>query len=263
MAFAEEAATPMLNSPNYAVSQPDPAERQELTSVGSVASSLALDHLWMLFMSGVYRLDEYRFSDTECEIRIRYPDPNERLPTLSAKSRPIFERVLLGESQNSVAIDLGLSSSSVAGACKQALSGIAVEHRSRCTPVVLIIAAHAAHGFRFPDARTCSDRAGIGSLTLRLARPDLVLPAVLSPREQDIVRRLVGGWSTSSLAAERPTSKRTIANQLASIFQKLGVSGRGELLARVVRDHSAMWASTALTEQPGGLKRVAANEYTG
>ena len=253
----------MLNSPIYAVSQPDLAERQEFTSLGSVASSLALDHLWMLFMSGVYRLDEYRFSDTECQIRIRYPDPNERLPALSARTRRIFERVLLGESQTTVAIDLGLSSSSVAGACKQAVSGIAVEHRARCTPVVLIIAAHAAHGFRFPEALTCSRRAGNGSLTLRLARPDLMLPAILSPREQDLVRRVVEGWSTSSLAAERPTSKRTIANQLASIFQKLGISGRGELLARLVRDHSAMWASTALSEQPGGLKRVAANEYTG
>jgi DNA-binding CsgD family transcriptional regulator len=154
----------------------------------------------------------------------------------------MLERVLLGQPQNSVAIDLALSPSTVAQVCKRVLSSMTLECLPSHTPVVFVLATHAARGFPLPEARLYTSSANPGHLTVRVSRPDYVLSDALTPREQAIVRRLVEGWSTSSLAAERRTSGRTIANQLASVFRKMNVSGRRELLARVVRDHSAMWS---------------------
>lgn len=56
----------------------------------------------------------------------------------------------------------------------------------------------------------------------------------LTDVEQQIVRRVVAGDTDAEIARERGTSVRTVGNQLAAIFRKLGVRGRSELVARVV-----------------------------
>ena len=55
----------------------------------------------------------------------------------------------------------------------------------------------------------------------------------LSVAERDITRRLLDGHDNARIARERGTSRRTVANQVASIFRKLRVSSRGELSARL------------------------------
>lgn len=55
--------------------------------------------------------------------------------------------------------------------------------------------------------------------------------AGLTPAEQAIVELVLDGYDNASIAAARGRSPRTIANQLARIFRKLGVSSRAELAA--------------------------------
>lgn len=55
----------------------------------------------------------------------------------------------------------------------------------------------------------------------------------LTPAERAVAARLLNGHDNARVARERGTSVRTIANQVASIFRKLGVSSRGELAARL------------------------------
>lgn len=55
----------------------------------------------------------------------------------------------------------------------------------------------------------------------------------LSPAEREVTGRLLDGHDNARIARERGTSLRTVANQVASIFRKLGVSSRGELAARL------------------------------
>jgi len=52
----------------------------------------------------------------------------------------------------------------------------------------------------------------------------------LTPAEIDVCEGLLAGLSDSEIAAERGTSPSTIANQVASIFGKLGVHSRAELV---------------------------------
>jgi DNA-binding CsgD family transcriptional regulator len=61
--------------------------------------------------------------------------------------------------------------------------------------------------------------------------PDLL--ATLAPAERDIVRGVLAGRSNAEIARGRGTSPRTVANQLAALFRKLGVGSRAELVKRV------------------------------
>ena len=45
---------------------------------------------------------------------------------------------------------------------------------------------------------------------------------------------MVSGDSDAEIAARRGTSVRTVSNQLAALYRKLGVRGRSELVAAVV-----------------------------
>jgi len=67
-------------------------------------------------------------------------------------------------------------------------------------------------------------------------RPDITLASSLSAAECDVVHALVEGKTYAEIAARRQRSKRTVANQLASIFRKLRVRGRAELVGKLVRE---------------------------
>lgn len=58
------------------------------------------------------------------------------------------------------------------------------------------------------------------------------LPTVLTPAEREVLAGVLQGKSNAEIALLRGTSLRTVANQIASIFRKLGVGSRAELIAR-------------------------------
>ena len=53
----------------------------------------------------------------------------------------------------------------------------------------------------------------------------------MTEAEHHVVDAVLGGKSNADIARERGTSARTVANQVASVFRKLGVHSRGELTA--------------------------------
>lgn len=57
----------------------------------------------------------------------------------------------------------------------------------------------------------------------------------LTDAELDIALWILQGESNKRIAARRGTSVRTVANQIAGIYQKLGVTSRAELAARTTR----------------------------
>ncbi len=54
----------------------------------------------------------------------------------------------------------------------------------------------------------------------------------LTSAERQVVAGVLNGRTNAAIASARRTSRRTVANQLASIYRKLGVSSRWELAAR-------------------------------
>ena len=59
----------------------------------------------------------------------------------------------------------------------------------------------------------------------------VVVPSCLSSAEVEVFLLLAQGKEKVEIALVRKTSERTVANQLGRLYEKLGVRGRGELLA--------------------------------
>lgn len=54
----------------------------------------------------------------------------------------------------------------------------------------------------------------------------------LTEAERDVIALALAGCSNRRIASLRSSALRTVANQLASAYRKLGLSGRRELAAR-------------------------------
>lgn len=71
-----------------------------------------------------------------------------------------------------------------------------------------------------------------------LLRRDVASPAAhsiyasLTPRERDVLKEMLDGQSDKEIAAALALSRYTVSQHAHSIYRKLGVSGRKELLAR-------------------------------
>jgi DNA-binding NarL/FixJ family response regulator len=86
--------------------------------------------------------------------------------------------------------------------------------------------------------------AGLEAYRLEVAGEELVvfrLPATevrslekLSEAEREVARLVVEGLTNGAIAERRGTSLRTVANQLASIFRKLDVRSRAELVTSLL-----------------------------
>src|SRR5688572_1983692 len=87
-----------------------------------------------------------------------------------------------------------------------------------------------------PPSGLAMDRIGVGPDQLVVfSFPALRLEGLsaLTEIEREVALEVLAGRSTAAIAAARQRSPRTIANQLASIFRKLGVKSRAELVALI------------------------------
>jgi DNA-binding CsgD family transcriptional regulator len=58
-------------------------------------------------------------------------------------------------------------------------------------------------------------------------------PNALSPAEEEVALLVYAGASNKEIARARGVSPRTVGNQLESIYRKLGVGSRAELVLRL------------------------------
>lgn len=78
---------------------------------------------------------------------------------------------------------------------------------------------------------------GVTMLLIDLPAPSLEGDAFadLTEAERDVARLVAKGMSNAAIAEARGTHVRTVANQLASLFRKLGVASRAELRAALAK----------------------------
>ena len=91
-------------------------------------------------------------------------------------------------------------------------------------------------GFRCAalDADSTSDEVVVMSYEL----PEWELPDTLTTAEKQVLREILNGATQAAVAEARGVSSATVANQLASIFAKLGARSRLELAIRLRRPNS-------------------------
>lgn len=69
----------------------------------------------------------------------------------------------------------------------------------------------------------------------------------LTAAESEVAALVLAGRRNAEIAAARGTSLRTVANQVASVFRKLGVGSRLHLTASVSRDRSCVRPGVTIT----------------
>jgi DNA-binding CsgD family transcriptional regulator len=89
-----------------------------------------------------------------------------------------------------------------------------------------------------PDLRACRvTRGGVDYLAVSFSleeggcQPSVVDGRKLTACEREVAAAAAAGLSNQEIAVKRGTATRTVANQLASIYRKLGVGSRAELAA--------------------------------
>jgi DNA-binding NarL/FixJ family response regulator len=182
-----------------------------------------------LFVSDSWCLDGRCFAVLERGCGLRLPRPG---------GVRILERVFHGESQKALANELGLATATIACHAMRALRTFSRQHRVSRAPIVLIMAALAARGLPLEAARLEELNAD-ARWTISVEVPGGSFRARLSHAEWEVARLAIEGQAHVEIARARGTSVRTIANQLAAVFEKLGTFGRAELRAQAVREAAA------------------------
>jgi DNA-binding CsgD family transcriptional regulator len=100
----------------------------------------------------------------------------------------------------------------------------------------LVLHASSLAGAGSPD--------GAVAVVIEAAKSAEIAPIIieaysLTARERDVLGAIARGGSTAEIAAELFLSRHTVRDYVKALFEKLGVSSRGELMARLYGEHYA------------------------
>jgi DNA-binding NarL/FixJ family response regulator len=188
--------------------------------------------VWRRLVDGTEVVLEAYFTESDCALVLA---PRDGSGAPQGRQLAVLAAVLRGTAQKRVAIELNLAPSTVAFDARLALERLGVCSRpSRVHPLLMLAASAAAIGAaHVPAVEAAVLHEGQPLRVIVVPRPDLALRGRLPKAEQDVVQHLVEGRCYAEISQERGTSLRTIANQVAGAFRRLGVSGRNELLQRL------------------------------
>jgi DNA-binding NarL/FixJ family response regulator len=216
---------------------------EEQPSLATLRSAPAVDDtrlesIWSDLTEGRARVTAWT-SNEACTV-MRIQRLHTRAESLDARSVQVLERLLLGVSQKVCAAELGLSTSSVTTIARRGLSTIGIQ----CTPsrvpllvVVLARAARVSEPFPMPIVRTSNS--GELSMANACLLPKTLFASALSGAELVVTALLAQGFTYAEIAQRRGTSVRTVANQITSVFHRMRVSGRIQLLAAIAQSLSS------------------------
>lgn len=248
--FEPPCAQDAAYAPLVAVRPPSPSAPRlaalDADATGGVPADLAA--IWRLLLDGRGVIRDVFYSPTRWLAIYSAPPTDAPARSVSRRVRRLFDALLSGERQKNAAFEHGLCASTISINAHRGLEQLGVFRTPCKAPPVLALLARAGRGLASPSARTCSVSVGGEKYeVLSVERPELLLLRTLPPAEFHVLCRLVEGATYERIALERGTSQRTIANQVRSVFQRLAVSGRAELIVRLLELAAAASAPVAPT----------------
>jgi len=203
---------------------------------------VALARVWHELTSGQVRIVDSFLTEERCYLLLSPPRDPENYAALPDRRQLILQGLLCGETMKGLAFDLRLSQSTVSQEAKSALQHFGIECRQSQVSPLLAMCARAARDQQLDRCAriACFSDADRMFRVVGAARVDVRLAPMLPPAEFAVVRALFEGRNYLEIATNRGTSTRTVANQLAAVFRKLGVSGRGSLLNHMLSATDAL-----------------------
>ena len=177
--------------------------------------------LWQGLVGGEWSLVEHWESAGRRYLAAYQNRPELRDPRgLNPLERSILKYLALGGTNKDIMFALGLPSGTVSAAVTQILKKLKVPRR-----VDLAVLADPS---RMQRLDLSVDGCAVGVLSVDV-RPREAAVEALSAAEREVATFVVRGYSNDRIAKERRVSSRTVANQLRTIFDKLGVTTRSQL----------------------------------
>jgi DNA-binding NarL/FixJ family response regulator len=195
------------------------------TSSGRENVDEALDN-WEGLVSGRWSMIDRFDSDRRRFIVAIKNDPAHPDPRgLTPRERQVAEYVGLGCSSKEIAYTLGLSESAITNCTARAQDKLGMTSRAE------LVTFFAPNGFR----RKLAEKS-ISDERFLIASSSLINVnglENLSEAEREIVGLMIAGSTNAHIAERREASEYTVANQVQSIFRKLSVRSRAELVAKL------------------------------
>jgi DNA-binding CsgD family transcriptional regulator len=194
--------------------------------------------LWDELIAGTCKIESWSHAEDSWAMVIsRRPKPSGPSAALRPRDIEILERALLSGGRKQIAAEAGLSCSSIAVIMQSCFQFMGLSCLPSRIPGLLVAAAHARHhqGTKFQSCLSSRTAPAFSQHTISVPRPDADLAAWLAPAEHAVIHLLIEGMTYAEIARARQTSVRTVANQVASGFRRLDVSGRAELLCLLAR----------------------------
>jgi DNA-binding NarL/FixJ family response regulator len=110
------------------------------------------------------------------------------------------------------------------------------------------------HGFTMRDADAADSSTAV---VIEPAQASEIAPIIVEAydlflREQQITRMIARGLPTAEIAQQLYLSQHTVRDYVKSVFEKVGVTSRGELVARIFAEHYAEPLHDAIVEAADG-----------
>jgi len=205
------------------------------------SDAMPLRFLWRALRDGSARVSDAFFSAERCYFVLDWQIAESQRNPLSTRRRDLLEGLLCGEYPKALAARLGVSTSTISTIGKLALQQLGINGSlARLNPILAVSALAERYGNEAVTGRPGDFIHKESKFrVVGIARPDHGLALVLPPAQYAVVRGVVEGKNYLEIARARGTSTRTVANQLCAVFRRLGVSGRGSLLSRLMTEHVA------------------------
>lgn len=186
--------------------------------------SLGFSQHQELFVLGGWRRIEWSAGVRQCVTIVRTSDRSDHR-YLTGTEFELASAVALGAAVKQAAADLNLEWATARTALNRALRKLGLRS---CAQLPAFW-----HGLCGTASRS---RAADGSeLLVFKTRLDGAPRGIsLTSAERDVLQAVLVGCDNQQIARQRDTSVRTVANQLATLFQKFGVSSKAELAAKAL-----------------------------
>jgi DNA-binding NarL/FixJ family response regulator len=185
---------------------------------------------WPALIAGRWTLvDRFESSGRRLVIACRNDSLAAPYQALSGTEAAVLHRALAGDAGKVLAADLRVSEATISRLIASSLRRLGLRDLSEAAALRSLHVSIFGVGHE-----TTTIDIGVVSQRPADAPVSLDASARLTAGERDVLACVLEGHSHRAIAARRHSSPRTIANQVASIFKKLHVRSRRELIARVL-----------------------------